>query len=199
MTLATAESCTGGMVAAAITDDRRFLGRLPGRRGRVPQRGEERASRRRAGAARRSTGRSAKRSRGRWPRVRATRLGCGPRRLGHRHRGTGRRVAGEAGRARLVRGRDRRGTHRRAAALPADSREAVRLRATATALTCCGSRCEARAMSDACAASSASRSRMTCAHALLEAAEADSLGRSDVARREVGRRREPARHREVPR
>ncbi len=67
-TLATAESCTGGLIAAACTVARRLERLVRARLRHLLERRQERAARRRAGADRARTARSAPRSRARWPR-----------------------------------------------------------------------------------------------------------------------------------
>ena len=71
LTLATAESCTGGLVAARLTSVAGLERRLPRRRRRVRERGQERRARRAGGAARARTARSRPRPPRRWPPGRA--------------------------------------------------------------------------------------------------------------------------------
>ena len=63
-TLATAESCTGGLIARMITAIAGVSPYYPGRRRHLRQRGEGRAARRRPGADRRARGRQRRGRRG---------------------------------------------------------------------------------------------------------------------------------------
>ena len=68
--MAAAESCTGGLIAAACTVARRLERLVRARRRHLFERCQERAARRAASARSRRTARSAPRSRARWPRAR---------------------------------------------------------------------------------------------------------------------------------
>ncbi len=103
-TIATAESCTGGLLAGRLTDLRRLVGLRARRAGRVLQRGEGRAGRRRPGADR-ARGRRVGRGRRGAGRRRARRAGRRRRGRHHRHRRPGRRDRGQAGRDGLLLGR----------------------------------------------------------------------------------------------
>ena len=74
LTLAVAESCTGGLLGRAAHRAAGQLGLLPRRRHQLRQRGQDGPARRAAGHARRSTAPCPRRSPARWPRARAPRL-----------------------------------------------------------------------------------------------------------------------------
>ena len=122
-TVAVAESCTGGLMAARLTERGGLLGVHAGRRHRLLQRGQDRARGRARGAdraPRRGLAGGRRGARGR----RAGALRRRRRDRHHRHRGPRRRDRGEAGRHRLPerRGRRRRalGPHRAAPRRPPD-------------------------------------------------------------------------------
>ena len=101
VTVAVAESCTGGLMAARLTDRGGVLGIFPGRGRGVLERGEELARRGRPSPHR--TRRRGVHRGCRGPRRRRHRpVRRGHRDRDHRHRRTGRRHGGEAGRHGLL-------------------------------------------------------------------------------------------------